>query len=46
MKVIDREQRSSLCLHGEGIQQVFRMKQTMLPPRYTTSWNELLIVEA
>ncbi|WP_192968139.1 DUF4113 domain-containing protein, partial [Escherichia coli] len=27
-------------------QQDFRMKQAMLSPRYTTRWDELLVVKA
>lgn len=49
MKVMDRfnkEKRGSLFLLGEGIQQDFRMKQAMLSPRYTTRWDELLVVKA
>lgn len=49
MKVMDqlnKRDRGSLFLLGEGIQQSFRMKQTMLSPRYTTRWDELLVVKA
>ncbi|MDC3590390.1 translesion error-prone DNA polymerase V subunit UmuC [Escherichia coli] len=49
MKVMDRfnkEKRGALFLLGEGIQQDFRMKQAMLSPRYTTRWDELLVVKA
>ncbi|HDQ6085708.1 TPA: Y-family DNA polymerase [Shigella flexneri] len=49
MKVMDRfnkEHRGSLFLACEGIHQDFRGKQAMLSPRYTTRWNELLVVKA
>ncbi|PPV51900.1 DNA polymerase V [Escherichia coli] len=42
----NKEHRGSLFLACEGIHQDFRGKQAMLSPRYTTRWNELLVVKA
>lgn len=49
MKTIDRinqQQRGAVFILGEGIEQPFRMKQLMLSPRYTTRWDELLVIKA
>ncbi|AVR03777.1 Y-family DNA polymerase [Pluralibacter gergoviae] len=48
MEVLDalnaKDGRGTLYFAGQGIQQQWQMKRDMLSPRYTTRWQDLLIV--
>ncbi|MBL5885584.1 translesion error-prone DNA polymerase V subunit UmuC [Lelliottia aquatilis] len=49
MKVMDRlnrQHRGTVFMLAEGIEQPFRMKQTLLSPRYTTRWDELPVARS